>query len=46
LGQEIIVDGHHVHYLQTGAEINKKAQGDPDDLGMDIKIDGVKLKLA
>merc|ERR1719473_787477 len=42
LGQEIIVDGHHVHYLQTASDV----QAPPEDLGLKMKIDGMTISAA
>jgi len=42
LGQEIIVDGHHVHYLQTGSNV----QTPPEDMGLKMKVDGMTISVA
>ena len=42
LGQNIIVDGHHVHYLQTDAKFATGMNGD-EDLGQDIIMKGEKF---
>ena len=44
LGQEIIVDGHHVHYVQTDSQINM--QDPPENLGMDLHMDGMTISVA
>jgi len=44
LGQEIIVDGHHVHYLQTDSQINM--QDPPENLGMNLHMDGMVISVA
>jgi N-acetylglucosamine-6-phosphate deacetylase len=42
LGQEIIVDGHHVHYVQLDSDV----QAPPEDLGLKMKIDGMTISVA
>ena len=42
LGQEIIVDGHHVAYVQTDSTVVSP----PEDLGLKMKIDGMSISVA
>jgi len=42
MGQEIIVDGHHVHYVQLDSDV----QTAPEDLGLKMKIDGMNISVA